>query len=119
MNILEMARAFMFQAKLPLKYWGDCVLAATNIINRFPNSFIEDNTPYEMVFEKKLDYVQLKVFGCLAMSHNESTKHDKFCPRGVPCTFLEYPSTNKGYKLMNMLTQQLFLSRDVKFYENE
>uniref|UniRef100_A0A803MDR9 Retrotransposon Copia-like N-terminal domain-containing protein n=1 Tax=Chenopodium quinoa TaxID=63459 RepID=A0A803MDR9_CHEQI len=39
-------------------------------------------------------------------------------PRGVPCVFLGYPQDTKGYKVMNLLNMQCFVSRDVKFYEH-
>ena len=32
--LLETARALFFQANLPYKFWGDCVLCAAYIINR-------------------------------------------------------------------------------------
>lgn len=44
--------------------------------------------------------------------------NDKLNPRGVPCIFLGYPPHQKGYKLLNLLTNQTFVSRDVKFYEH-
>ncbi|KAH0705523.1 hypothetical protein KY290_010213 [Solanum tuberosum] len=37
-HLLEVTRALRFQAKIPIKYWGHCVLAAADIINRLPSS---------------------------------------------------------------------------------
>ena len=49
----------------------------------------------------------------------QSTKTgDEFQPREVPCLFLGYPVTQKGYKLLNLLTDQIFISRDVIFHEH-
>ena len=41
----------------------------------------------------------------------------KFAFRGVPCVFLGYPSEKKGYKLLNMTSQLVFISRDVRIGE--
>lgn len=70
-----------------------------------------------MLFQKPVDYDSLKVFGCLAFSSNVGSRQDKFQPRGVPCVFVGYPPTQKGYRLLNLITKEMFVSRDVLFHE--
>ncbi|GJX58761.1 retrovirus-related pol polyprotein from transposon TNT 1-94 [Tanacetum coccineum] len=117
-NILEIVRALRFHAHLPISYWGDCVVTATYLINRFPSVVIGNKTPYEMLMNKKPGYSNLKVFGYLAVASNPSKVNDKMAPRGVPCLFLGYPPHQKGYTLLNLLTHTRFVSRDVTFYEH-
>ena len=49
-QLLEIARALMFQSKVPINFWSDCVLIATYLVNRFPNSALGFKTPYEVLF---------------------------------------------------------------------
>lgn len=116
-QILEIARALRFQAGINLSFWGDCVMTAAHIMNRLPCSAIGFKTPYEVLFKEATPYDHLKVFGCLAFVANVSARSDKFDARGVPCIFLGYPPSQKGYKFMNLLNEALLTSRDAVFHE--
>ncbi|GKA56069.1 retrovirus-related pol polyprotein from transposon TNT 1-94 [Tanacetum coccineum] len=76
-HILDTARALRFHSKLPLKFWGDCITTATYLINRIPSFVIGNKTPYEILLEKKPNYDNLRVFGCLAVVSNPSRTADK------------------------------------------
>ncbi|XP_057247552.1 uncharacterized protein LOC104884395 [Beta vulgaris subsp. vulgaris] len=79
---------------------------------------LNNKTPYEALHKKKPTYHHLKVLGCLAFACNPDHHGDKFHPRGVPCVFMGYPPTQKGYKLLNLVTKLMFISRDVLFHED-
>lgn len=59
-HLLETARALLFQSKLPVKYWGECILCATYIINRLPSTVLNQKCPYEILYFKKLLYSHKK-----------------------------------------------------------
>lgn len=116
--VLEVARCLRFQAGLQLSFWGECVLAAVYIINRLPTPTLENKTSYETLFEEPVDYDKVKVFGCLAFAANPANIGDKFGPRRVPCVFVGYPFSQKGYTLLNLTTMQTFVSRDAVFHKS-
>ncbi|CAN0917715.1 Retrovirus-related Pol polyprotein from transposon RE2 [Linum grandiflorum] len=77
-HILEMARALRFQSGLPLRFWGDCVLASCYLINRLPVKPIDNDIHYQRLFGSTPDYGRLRTFGCLAYTHNNQKGIDKF-----------------------------------------
>ncbi|XP_074317895.1 uncharacterized protein LOC141653928 [Silene latifolia] len=42
---------------------------------------------------------------------------DKFAKRSRKCLFLGYPHNKKGWKVLDLATREIFVSRDVYFYE--
>jgi len=53
----------------------------------------------------KSNYNMLRVFGCLVFAANPERDKDKMELKGMPCVFLGYPQSRKGYKLFNLLTK--------------
>lgn len=54
----------------------------------------------------------------MAFAANPSQTGDKFGSKGVSCVFVGYPFAQKGYTLLNLITNKTFVSRDVIFHES-
>ncbi|PKI73561.1 hypothetical protein CRG98_006142 [Punica granatum] len=118
-HILNIARALMFQASLPIDFWGECISAAAHLINLTPSSILSGKTPFELLFRKKPDYQHIRIFGCLCYAHYSPRFKDKFGPRSRKCIFIGYPFGKKGWRVYDLENREVFVSRDVRFYETE
>lgn len=94
-HLLESARPIRIHANLPIRFWGDCILAAADLINLMPSSVLQWKTSYEVLMGKVPDYSHLRVIGCLCYPAIKTS--DKFAPRAKRCIMLGYPYAKKGY----------------------
>nr|GFC07462.1 putative ribonuclease H-like domain-containing protein [Tanacetum cinerariifolium] len=116
-HLFETARALRFEANISKKFWGECILTVAYIINRLPSKVIKNKTPYELVWNEEPKYEDLRIFGCLAYFKNTNTKGDKFEEKGKPRVFWGYPQGIKGYKIYDIKSKKIVVSRDVLFLE--
>ncbi|CAL1398262.1 unnamed protein product [Linum trigynum] len=118
-HLLETARALRFHAGLPVRFWGECVLTATYLINRLPSSVLGNKTPFEVLLERAPSYDHLRTFGCLVYAKDTQHGLDKFAERGRRCVFVGYPLAQKGYRVYDLTSRRIYTSRDVFFVEGE
>lgn len=117
-HILNVARALLFQSKLPKQFWSYSVLHAVYIINRIPTPLLQNKSPYFLRFGNNCDFNDFKVFGCLCYAstlHNHRTKFDS---RAKKSLFLGYKQGVKGAILFDLNTKIIFVSRHVTYHEH-
>ncbi|KAL4366882.1 hypothetical protein GQ457_05G017780 [Hibiscus cannabinus] len=116
-HLLNVARTLRLQAHLPLCFWTDCVLHAAYLINITPTPLLLNKTPSEMLYGQPPNFDNLRVFGCLTYASVLPKPKTKLHARAIRCMFIGFPKIMKGYRLFNIETIEVFVSRDVVFSE--
>jgi len=117
-HLLDTARALRFQAGFPKHFWGECVLAATHIINMLPMDNLHWKSPFEMLYGHAPNIESLRIVGCLCYAAKIG-KTDKFESRAKQCVLLGYSFGLKGYKLYRLESKKVFHDRDDFFQEHD
>nr|XP_009606701.1 uncharacterized protein LOC104101005 [Nicotiana tomentosiformis] len=116
-HILEAYIAMRFQAYIPLKHEGHCILAAIYVINRMSSTILNGASPFEKMYNRKPSLDHLRVMGYLCYAKDVQV-HDKFMPRAIPVVLMGYSSVQKVYVLLNLTKNYFFVNRDTVFKEN-
>lgn len=117
-HLLETDQALRFEAKLPTRFWGECILTAAYIIYSLHSKLIEKKTSYEIFWNQSPEYSHMRSFGCRVYFKNMNLKGDKFEEKGKTGVFLGYPTQTKGYKFYDIQVKKITVSRDVLFCED-
>lgn len=79
-------------------------------------SSLGNMSPHEKLFG--ITNHHLRAFGCLCYTYTLKEGRTKFQPQVDPCVFLDYPYSQKAYKLYNLNTKKIIISRDDIFHEH-
>ena len=102
-----------------LSFWGEAVNTAVYIINCCPTKAVAAMTPAEAFTGVKPSVSHFKVFGCDAYVHISDHKRTKFDSKSKKCKFLGYSTQSKAYRLWDLESKSLVISRDVHFVESQ
>ncbi|KAL0398406.1 UNVERIFIED_CONTAM: putative mitochondrial protein [Sesamum radiatum] len=114
---MEMARSMLQGEHLPKAFWAEAVYTAVYLLNRCPTKAVQNMTPIEAWSGRKPSAKHLRVFGsiCYVHSNREKTQAGGENRKGI---FLGYSTQSKGYRIYNLKTKKLIISRDVEFDED-
>ena len=94
------------------------VLTAVYLINRTPSPLLSNKSPFELLNNKKSIYSHLRSFGRLCYGATLVSQRTTFTPRARASVFLGYPLGYKGYKLLDLESNKVYITRNVVFHEN-
>jgi len=118
-TLINSAKAILKEAKLNGQFWEDAVSTANYIHNRIPHNSIDQQVPYELLFNDKVDYNKFKVFGCLAFYYVPKQLRKKLNNSTSPGIFIGYDDINHtAYKIYDFYNNKIITSRAVEFYED-
>jgi hypothetical protein len=108
----------MSHASISLHLWDHIFQSVVFLINRLPSTTSPSTSPYSLLYNKSPDYLFLRVLGCLCYPLLRPYNSHKLQFRFLPCVFLGYSTTHKGYKCLHIDTNKVYMSRNVRFVEN-
>ena len=91
-------------------------MTATYFQNRLPTNATE-KTPYEMWNGRKPDLSEIRVFGSKAYFYVPKEKRSKWDNRAEEGIFVGYYENAKGYRILQLATNKIIISRTVNIDE--
>ncbi|CAL9009524.1 unnamed protein product [Prunus brigantina] len=114
-----MARSMMTEKGIPVIFWAEAVSTAVYLQNRCFTTSVLNKTPFEAFTGRKLGIKHLKVFGFICYTHVPSPLRHKFDDRTRKGVFMGHGSCEKGYRVYDLQSKKIVLSRSVIFSENK
>jgi hypothetical protein len=91
-------------------------MTAVHILNRSPTKVLKNATPYEAWHGRAPTVGHLKVFGCVAYTRR-LTQLCKLDDHGEASVFIGYAEGAKAYRIYDLVSQRVHVSRNVVFDE--
>ncbi|KAB2610770.1 hypothetical protein D8674_018802 [Pyrus ussuriensis x Pyrus communis] len=103
---------------LPYNFWGEAVTTAVYILNQCPTRSLHEVTPFEAFSGRKPGVKHLRVFGSICYYHVPSQLRHKLKESATKGIFIGYGKCEKGYRVYDLHSKKVILSRSVIFDEN-
>ncbi|KMQ89069.1 integrase core domain protein [Lasius niger] len=118
-TIVESVRT-MIQAKdLSLLLWAEAVSMAVYVLNRTLSSANDEKTSYKIWKGKAPSVSHLRVFGSDPFMHIDKQFRKKFDPKVKKLIMVGYQGDSTNYRLYDLSTRRVSVSRDVVFKEEQ
>ncbi|CAL9001991.1 unnamed protein product, partial [Prunus brigantina] len=117
-TVMEMAKCMVHEKELPYNLWCEAVNTVMYLLNRSPTKTLENSTPFERFSGRKPGIKHLKMFGSVCYPLVPGAVRHKLEATSVIGVFIGYGICEKGYRILNPITQKVLLSRDVIFDEH-
>ncbi|XP_022891036.1 uncharacterized protein LOC111406071 [Olea europaea var. sylvestris] len=102
-----------------LEKWGiKCVCESGKLVLSLKGNFVGKCYSCDEMKGRKPNIEYFKVWGCLTYCKNTNPIRTKLGPRGIKCVFVGYVNNSKSSRLLNLETNMIIESSDVKFFED-
>jgi len=107
----------VFHSTIPLHFWVEAFSTTVFIINHLPILVLNGTSSFEILYGKCPFYTTFQIFECLYPNLRDYAKH-KFEPKSLPCIFLGYHTSYKGFRCLDLVSHRVFVTRHARFDEN-
>ena len=117
-TLMDSVRSLLHTAKLDKKFWAEALSTAVYIRNRVVSRVLPKNTtPHHLWIGESPNLSYFRVFGCKCWFVIPKPKVKKLDSRSKEGFFMGYSTQSKGYKIWDLESSKLIVSRDVTFDE--
>ena len=118
-TIMNMVRSMLSHKKLSDDYWDEVVACSVYLLNIPPMVSVQDKICEEEWSGTKTSVAHLRIFCFVAFAHILDELKRNLDKKSERCIFTGYSEKHKAYKLYNLVTKNIVVSRDVKFLEDK
>lgn len=113
--ITEKGQTMRIGAGLPSGHWEDANATACYLTNRTINKHNTSQTPFELWYQRKPNLSNLRIFGCVAIVHDEH-RQNKLEAKSWEGKFIGYHDRSKTYLIMGT-NGKVIRTRNAEFRE--
>ena len=114
-HVTEIGLALLFHSHLSPCFWVDAFNTATYIINQLPTPLLDGKSPFELLYGYSPHYENFHSFGCRVYACLRDYMLNKLSPLSIPCIFLGYSPSHKGFRCLDPTTTRLYITRHAHF----
>ena len=98
-TLTERVCSIKLQANMSEGFWAKAVNHESYLVNMSPSTTIDLKILEELWREESIDYLTLRIFGCLVYSLVDSLKRNKLEFKSKKCIFIGFTKGVKGFRL--------------------
>ena len=122
-TLMEMADSMRYHSGHPESFWAEAVATANFLRNQSPTTSLQETrfsgkTPHEALFGTRPSALKLRVFGCRCWALIPKEKRRKLHPKARKAIFIGYAPRQKGSKLLDIESKEIFTAIHVRFEED-
>ena len=113
-TLMDCVRSLLHTAQLDRKFWAEALVTAAYVRNRVVSCLLPKHiTPYQRWMGEKPNLFNLRIFGCKCWFVLPKIKVQKLDTRSKEGIMLDYYPQSKGYKIWDLGSSSVIVSRDV------